>query len=686
MPNRLINETSPYLLQHAQNPVDWYAWGEEAFAKARAEDKPVLVSIGYAACHWCHVMEHESFEDPDIAAKMNERIVSIKVDREERPDVDAIYMEALQRLHGHGGWPLNMFLMPDGRPFYGGTYFPNVARVGMPSWPDVIDAVADAYQNRRENVLRNAESLTAAILASTQTAASDEPLSAAIAGDAFTQIVSSFDEEHGGFGGAPKFPQPMVLQFLLRFHARTGEPRARHVVEHTLRSMAEGGMYDHLGGGFARYATDAAWGVPHFEKMLYDNAQLASAYLHGYRLTGDEAFRTVVQETLDYLLRDLRHPLGGFFSSQDADSEGVEGKYYVWEQREIEAALGEADAAIFNRYYGVSGPGNFEGRNILHVADGPEAAGRSLGLAGDALLDRLRPMRARLLEERSARVPPATDDKVLTAWNGLALRALAEAASALGEPRYREAAELNAAFVLEALHPDGRLLRTWKDGTAHLNGYLEDYACLINGLLSLHEATFAHRWLWAAKELTDEMLRLFWDEAAGGLYDVGTDHETLIVRPRDMLDNAVPSGSSAAAEALARLATLAGDEEYARRSATLLRSVAGSLGTAPMAFGNWLTALERYLADPREVAIVGSPDDPATRRLLDELARAYAPSRSLIGLDPAEQRPFPSPLLKGRGQVDGKPTAYVCHGYVCDLPTTDAATLAGLLAGGVASA
>ena len=681
MPNRLINETSPYLLQHAQNPVDWYAWGEEPFAKARAEDKPVLVSIGYAACHWCHVMEHESFEDPDIAAKMNERFVSIKVDREEHPDVDSIYMEALQRLQGHGGWPLNVFVMPDGRPFYGGTYFPNTPRPGMPSWPDVIDAVADAYHNRREQVLQNAEALTSAILASTQTAAGDEPVRASIAADAFAGVASAFDDEHGGFGGAPKFPQPMVLQFLLRHHARTGEPGARHFIEHTLRSMASGGMYDHLGGGFARYATDEAWLVPHFEKMLYDNAQLAIVYLQGYQLTGDASFLTVVHETLDYLLRDLRHPLGGFFSSQDADSEGVEGKYYVWDAEAIEALLGKADAALFNRFYGVSGPGNFEGHNILHVPDSPEAAGRDLGMAGDALLERLEPMRSRLLAERSARVPPATDDKVLTAWNGLALRALAEAAMVLGEPRYREAAEQNAAFVLDTLHPDGRLLRTWRDGTAHLNGYLEDYAYLINGLLSLHEATFAHRWLWEAKELTDEMLLLFWDEEAGGLYDVGTDHEALIVRPRDMVDNAVPSGSSAAAEALARLGTLAGDEAYVRKGAQLLRSVASLVGNAPLAFGNWLKSIELYLADPREVAIVGSPDDPATRGLLDELARAYAPSRSFIGLDPAEDRPFPSPLLEGRGQVDGKSTAYVCHGYACELPTTDAATLAGQLAG-----
>ena len=682
MPNRLINETSPYLLQHAHNPVDWYAWGEEAFAKAKAEDKPVLVSIGYAACHWCHVMEHESFEDAEIAAKMNEKFVSIKVDREERPDIDAIYMQALQQMTGRGGWPLNMFLMPDGRPFYGGTYFPNNDRAGMQSWSAVLEAVADAYHNRRESVLQNAQVLTEAVRTSAQTGSTDEPLREDMAREAYTTIAASFDSEHGGFGGAPKFPQPMVLEFLLRYHARTGDNHARHMVEHSLRMMADGGMYDHLGGGFARYSTDERWLVPHFEKMLYDNALLTTAYLHAYQLTGDASFRTVVRETVGYLLRDLRHPEGGFFSSQDADSEGVEGKYYVWDMQEIEALLGPQDAALFNRYYRVSAPGNFEGSNILHVADGPQAAARDLGLSGEALLERLQPMRQRLLEERSKRVPPATDDKVLTAWNALALRALAEAASVLSDDTYRTAAVANAAFLIEALHVDGRLLRTWKDGKAHLKGYLEDYAYLINGLLSLHEATFAHRWLWAAKELADEMIELFWGDDVDGFYDVGTDHEKLIVRPRDVLDNAVPSGSSAAAEALVRLGTLTGNEDYTSRAGRLLRSVAPLLVRAPLGFGNWLKVLELYLAEPHEVAIVGAWGDAATHAMLGALAASYAPNRTFIGLDPNEPKPFPSPLLEGRGQSDGKPTAYVCRSYVCDLPTTDASILAAQLSGG----
>ena len=494
MPNLLINETSPYLLQHAHNPVDWRPWGEEAFAKAKAEDKPVLVSIGYAACHWCHVMERESFEDEAVAGKMNDLLVPIKVDREERPDIDGIYMEAVQRMHGHGGWPLNVFLMPDGRPFYGGTYFPPTDRAGMPSWSKVIDAVADAYHTRRDAVLENARILTEALRASSQMDSPDEAVGESTLDQAYRGLASMFDPEHGGFGGAPKFPQSMPQEFLLRHYARTGEEHAREMVEVSLQRMANGGIYDHLGGGFARYSTDGFWLVPHFEKMLYDNALLASLYLQGLQATGDQRYRVVVEETLDYLLRDLRHADGGFFSSQDADSEGVEGKYYVWAQSEVERLLGD-DAGLFIRYYGVTPHGNFEGRNILNVPDSAAAAAADLGVSVDELTQRLAPMRQTLLEERAKRIPPATDDKVLTGWNGLALRALSEAAFVLDRPDYREAAERNADFLLRELRRDGRLLRTWKDGRAHLAGYLEDYALLINGLLSLHAATFSRRWL-----------------------------------------------------------------------------------------------------------------------------------------------------------------------------------------------
>ena len=582
MTNRLINETSPYLLQHAHNPVDWFPWGEEAFAKAKAEDKPVLVSIGYAACHWCHVMERESFEDEDIAAAMNERFVAIKVDREERPDVDAIYMRALQTLRGQGGWPLNVFLLPDGRPFYGGTYFPSESRHGMPSWPDVLEAVADAYATRPDAVLQNAAALTDALQATSPGGTADE-FGPEVSAHAFEALASFYDGEEGGFGAAPKFPQAMAIEFLLRLHQRTGSPRARDMALHSLRKMADGGIYDHLGGGFARYSTDASWLVPHFEKMLYDNALLASAYVQAFQLTRDDGHRAVASETLDYVLRDLAHPAGGFYSSQDADSEGVEGKYYVWDADEVRTALGESDAAVFCRVYGVSDAGNFEGRNILRLAESPGAVAAELGIDEQALRSRLDDMRATLLGLRSQRVPPATDDKVLTAWNGLMLRTLADAGAVLDDARYVDAAERNATFLLGAMRPDGRLLRTWKDGRAHLLGYLEDYAFLINGLISLHEATFAHLWLHAARELCDEMIGLFWDGDAGGLFDVGADHERLIVRPRERFDNAIPSGESAAAEALLRLGVIGGDEEYLNKAALLLRGTAPAAG--PYALG-----------------------------------------------------------------------------------------------------
>ena len=679
MTNRLINETSPYLLQHAHNPVDWFPWGEEAFAKAKAEDKPVLVSIGYAACHWCHVMERESFENEDIAAAMNERFVAIKVDREERPDIDAIYMRALQTLRGQGGWPLNVFLLPDGRPFYGGTYFPSESRHGMPSWPDVLQAVADAYSTRPDAVLQNAAALTEALQA-TSPGGTDE-FGPEVSAHAFEALASFYDSEEGGFGSAPKFPQTMPIEFLLRLHQRTGSARARDMALHSLRKMADGGIYDHLGGGFARYSTDSSWLVPHFEKMLYDNALLASAYVQAFQLTRDDGHRTVASETLDYVLRDLAHPAGGFYSSQDADSEGVEGKYYVWDADEVRSALGESDAAVFCRVYGVSDVGNFEGRNILHLVESPGAVAAELGIAEQALRSRLDDMRATLLALRAQRVAPATDDKVLTAWNGLMLRALAEAGAVLDNARYVDAAERNATFLLGAMRPDGRLLRTWKDGRAHLLGYLEDYAFLINGLISLHEATFAHRWLHAARELCDEMIGLFWDGDTGGMFDVGADHERLIVRPRERFDNAIPSGESAAAEALLRLGVIGGDEEYLSKAALLLRGAAPTAGPYALGHGNWLKVFELYFAEPMEVAIVGGARDADTRALLSALHARYAPSRVVVGLDPEEPRPYPSPIIEGRGQIEGRPTAYVCKRYACALPTRDPDELAAQLAG-----
>ena len=681
MANRLIHETSPYLLQHAHNPVDWYAWGEEALERARREGKPILLSIGYAACHWCHVMEHESFEDQEIARQMNERFVCIKVDREERPDLDGIYMQAVQALTGHGGWPMTVFLTPDGRPFYGGTYFPPEDRHGMPGFPRVLDAVTDTYNNRRGDVLHAAETLTTRLQEASRAHASAELLEASLLRQAHQGLASFHDPTHGGFGGAPKFPQPMTLEFLLRYHHRTGEAQALHMVEQTLESMAFGGIYDQIGGGFHRYATDSHWLVPHFEKMLYDNALLVQLYLHGYQLTGKPLYRRVAEETLDYLLREMRDAAGGFHASEDADSEGVEGKYYVWSPQEIEAALGAEDAALFNEHYGVTQEGNFEGLSILSVPMPSETVAQAVGMSEEELLAKLEPMKERLRELRDKRVHPARDDKVLTAWNAMALRALAQAASVLESDTYRQAAEASGAFLLEQLRRDGRLLRTWRDGRAHLKAYLEDYALLILGLLALHEATFSHRWLRSAKELTDEMLSLFWSDQQQTLFDTGADHEALVVRPRDITDNAVPSGSSAAAEALLLMGMATGDSEYTRRGALLLRSVRDFMAQHPTGFGHWLCALDLYLATSTEVAVVGDPKAPATKSLLQAVHGSYLPNRVLLARNPSDDVLFDTPVLEGRTAVDDRPTAYVCHQYVCELPTSDPEALKAQLAG-----
>ncbi len=680
MPNRLAHETSPYLLQHANNPVDWYPWGEEAFEKARQEDKPLLVSVGYAACHWCHVMEHESYENEEIARLMNERFVCVKVDREERPDVDAIYMQAVQALTGHGGWPMNVFVTPDGRPFYGGTYFPPQERYGMPGWPRVLEAVSDAYSNRPDEVQRNAEILTQSLQQAAAPQPSEDGLGPELLEEAYVGIAHEFDGAHGGFGKAPKFPQAMSIQFLLRHHTRTGDAHALHMVEHSLEAMATGGIYDHLGGGFHRYSVDEHWLVPHFEKMLYDNGLLALAYLEGYQITGNDSYRRVTEETLDYLLRDMYHPLGGFYSSQDADSEGEEGKFYLWTLEEIEQILGKEDGQLFAHCYGVTEGANFESKNILHLSKPFHTLAHELGLSQDALRKRLDEMRRCLFVARHKRVAPATDDKVLTAWNALVLRALAEAGAVLDRTDYQEAAERNADFLLEQLRPHGRLLRTWRDGKGHLNGYLADYSVLINGLLSLHEATFAHRWLHVARELTDEMLDLFWDEQHRTLYDVGKDHESLVVRPRDPFDNAEPCGNSAAAEALLRIGRLTGEGGYTTKAEALLKTVVEFIKKYPLGFGNWLRTFELYSAAPSEVAIIGPTSADATRELARVLHSRFEPNRIIVGFDPEEAQPFPSPLLEGRGLVGGRPAAYVCQGYTCVQPVTDPDALARQLA------
>ena len=532
MPNRLINETSPYLLQHAHNPVDWRPWGEEALDKAQTEDKPILLSIGYSACHWCHVMERESFEDERIAGMMNDNFVSIKVDREERPDIDNIYMNAVQALTGSGGWPLTVFLTPDGRPFYGGTYFPPDDNRGMVSFPRLLSAMADAYRNKRGDVIQATQQLLEQVRRMAEVPRAQEPLSPDVLHQAFQNLVSNYDFQNGGFGSAPKFPQPMTYEFILRYHKLTNSPRALEMVELAASRMATGGIYDQIGGGFHRYSTDPYWLVPHFEKMLYDNALLVRLFLHLFQATRNEFYRRIAEETLDYVIREMRDPAGGFYSSQDADSEGEEGKFFVWSKDELALILGEKDADLTSGYWGVSDTGNFEGRNILNVPQGAESYAAEAGISPEALAGAVSSAKAKLMEARERRIHPGRDDKALTAWNGMMLRSFAEAASILERDDYRQAATDCAEFLLRELVSNGRLLRTYKDGKAHLNGYLEDYAYLADGLLYLYEATFDDRWLNEARHLADGMIDLFWEQAENGFYDTGRDHEDLVVRPQ----------------------------------------------------------------------------------------------------------------------------------------------------------
>ncbi|OLD99874.1 MAG: thioredoxin domain-containing protein [Candidatus Rokubacteria bacterium 13_1_20CM_4_68_9] len=669
MPNRLAHETSPYLLQHAHNPVDWFPWGDEAFAKARSEDKPILLSVGYSACHWCHVMERESFEDPDIARLMNQHFVSVKVDREERPDVDHIYMQAVQSMTGHGGWPMTVFLTPEGAPFYGGTYFPPAPRHGLPSFSQLLNAIADAWSTRPAEVLASSEQFTAELGRSGQLRGAVQLLSDDILFKAFQGISGQFDEAEGGLGGAPKFPQPMIWEFVLRFWKRTENEFARNMVQRTLTKMARGGMYDQLGGGFHRYSVDAHWLVPHFEKMLYDNAQLATLYLHGWQAFGDAEYRQVCEETLDYLLREMRDPAGGFYSAQDADSEGEEGKFFVWTADEIRAALGpDADTAL--AYWGVDRGSNFEGgKSILWVPD--ESAPEKIAKA-----------RAKLYAIREQRVHPACDDKVLAAWNGLAARALADAGAALRRADYVAAAMANADFILTEMRDgDGRLVRTWKDGQAKLKAYLEDYAMVAAALVSLYEATFQRRWLDEARRLADDILRLFWDDAIEGFYDTGSDHERLIVRPRNLFDNAVPSGSSVAIETLLRLKVLTGEARYETKALAGLRAMADLMSRHPTGFGRFLCAHDLHLGPVVEIAVV-APHLEVDEALMREVFGRYLPNRVVAGASDGDHSAVLGvPLLEGRRAVDGRTTVFVCRNYACELPATDPATLGRQLSG-----
>jgi uncharacterized protein len=651
MANRLAHETSPYLLQHKDNPVDWHPWGEEALALAQRENKPLLVSIGYSACHWCHVMERESFEDAETAALMNEHFVPVKVDREERPDVDAIYMDAVQAMTGRGGWPLNAFLTPDGVPFYAGTYWPPEPRHGMPAWRDVLRGVARAWDEQRDDIIDGSQRIVGHLNATATIEARDSEIDPASLDAAVTRLRQSYDAENGGWGGEPKFPGASTIDFLLR----RGE---RQMALHTLRKMACGGIYDQVGGGFARYSVDAHWLVPHFEKMLYDNALLARAYLHALQVSGEPFFERITRETLDWALRELRQDEGGFASALDADSEGVEGKFYVWTLDEVRAVLGDELGAVAIEHFGMSADGNFEGANIpVRATSDPE---------------RLDEIKAALLTAREQRVRPGLDDKRLTSWNALMISALADAGAVLGEERYRDAAVAAAEFVLSELRDgDGRLLRTYNAGRAHLNAYLEDHAYLLEALLTLYEATFDPRWFGEARALADTIIERFGDGERGGFFSTARDHETLIARRKELEDTPIPAGGSAAAFGLLRLARLTGEAGYEEAALGQIRLVHELAPMHPYAFGHMLQAIDFVVADVREVALVGDDRGP-----LEQVVReAFRPHLVLAG-GPADG----VPLLEGRSEVDGHAAAYVCEHFTCQRPVTEPEELRALLA------
>jgi hypothetical protein len=700
--NRLIHETSPYLLQHAHNPVDWYPWGDEAFARAKAEDKPILLSIGYSACHWCHVMAHESFENEATAAIMNRLFVNIKVDREERPDVDALYMEATQRMTGGGGWPMTVFLTPDGAPFLAGTYFPPVARHGLPGFPTLLANVANWYTTRRDEIEEQAQAMREIYQAERERTLPIPPglledgaaaLDPATLAQAANADLEDFDAQEGGLQRAPKFLHPLGLDFLLRMEqrrrssvaaARAGAEGLREdllpLVTLTLDKMAAGGVYDQVGGGFHRYSTDAIWLVPHFEKMLYDNALLAPVYLRAWQLTGEPRYRRICEETLDYILREMTDPSGAFYSTQDADSEGHEGKFYVWTPAELRAILGDDDAALAQMVWGVTERGNFEGQNILHVARSVEEAASALGMAPAAAQATLARVREKLYAARSQRVWPGRDDKAITAWNAWALRAFAEAADALGRDDYRAAALKNADFLLTTMWRDGRLLRAWRQGQARLDAYLEDYAALANALLSVYALTGEPRYFTAARDLGDDLLRRFWDDATQGFFDTAADHEALIGRPRELADNATPSGASQACEALLRLAALTGEPRYSDHAERTLLPLIPLMLRSPAGFGRYLVALDDLIGPFYEVALVGKADDARLAALRAEVASHDQPRMALAWGEPTDATPT-VPLLADRGLVGGAPAAYVCQRFVCQRPVTTPAELRALLEG-----
>jgi uncharacterized protein len=662
VPNRLANEVSPYLQQHKDNPVEWFPWGAEALAKAKAEDKPLLVSIGYSACHWCHVMAHESFEDQTTAELMNEHYVCIKVDREERPDIDSLYMTAVQAMSGQGGWPLNVFTTPDGIPFYGGTYWPPDDRMGMPSFRRVLDAVAETWASKREEIVRQGEQIREMLAHQPGGSPDGGDVELASIERATQHLGGQFDPLNGGFGGAPKFPQAPVIEFLLRAQHLLNDHQPREMALETLEKMALGGIHDQVGGGFHRYAVDNIWLVPHFEKMLYDNAQLARLYLDAYRISGRALFRRTAEQTLDYVLREMTAESGGFFAAQDADSEGEEGKFYVWTVDEIHSVLSPEEAAIVEAYFGIREGGNFEGKSIPTLTGDPEA-----------YTEEFERIRQKLYVARSKRVWPGRDEKILTSWNGMMIRALAEGGLVLNRPDFIDAARKCATFLRRDVDVDEVLHRSYGGGSARIPAFLEDYAQLADGLMSLHEATLDLEWLRWARDLVERMVVLFADVGGDGFYDTSAQHDQLAIRPRELQDGATPSGSSSASDVLIRMGQLASDETMIERGQAVLRSMRDFMEDQPLGFGRYLSAACRILGTLREIAIAAPDGDAGIRDFQESVYRRFEPN-AVMGLVSKEAQTI-MPWLADRPIRNNQATAYLCEQFVCLPPVTTPADL-----------
>jgi len=665
MPNHLINETSPYLQQHANNPVDWYPWGTEAFLLAKQLNKPILLSIGYSACHWCHVMERESFENQTIAKLMNDNFINIKVDREERPDIDSIYMTAVQALTGHGGWPMTVFLTPEREPFYGGTYFPPEGRHGMPGFPQVLETMANVYKEKPEDIERASSKLLTHMKNISDLTNQLNPSEENTLHQAFASISAQFDSANGGFGTAPKFPQPMIYEFLLQYYYLTKNESALNMVETSLQHMAFGGIHDHIGGGFHRYSTDSYWLVPHFEKMLYDNALLVRLYLHTFQITNKDIYQRVAKQILNYLLREMCNTNGSFVSSQDADTEGNEGGFFSWTSNELNQHLGPKVGPITARFYGVTDSGNFEGSNILHIPQ--KYINVYLGESDDKLYNIIHKSNQILLNARNKRSAPMKDNKVIMSWNCLMITTLAEAGAILQSNLYINAAIKCADFLLDNLIQDGRVNRTYRQLEPKLNGYLEDYSFLINALLTLHGATLESKWLTIAISLANSMIELFWDPDKLVFYDTGVDHETLILRPKDAFDNALPSGSSVAVEVLLKLGVITGDSLYSNIGTKALDSLSTIMPKMPMGLPNWLCNLNFHLSSVKEIVILGSLEDPKTKSILNSVHKYFVPNKVVIG----QVSELSIPLLIDRAMLNESPTAFICENYVCQMPTND---------------